>query len=103
MTLPETTTPEALAKHLGWSVRRVRDLARRLGACRILGNRMVLTKPDVDAILEASRPCPLKSTSEAVSGITGGPLPSGDYAALRALRTKKQRPGSRPRLKQGPG
>jgi hypothetical protein len=53
MTLPETTTPEALADHMGWSERRVRDLARRLGACRILGNRMVLLGEDVAAIKAA--------------------------------------------------
>lgn len=51
--LPETTTPSALAECLGWSERRVRDLARRLGACRILGNRMVLLEQDVEAIRAA--------------------------------------------------
>jgi hypothetical protein len=99
-TLPETTTPAALAKHMGWSQRRVRDLARRLGSCRVLGNRMVLTNDDVQAILEHS---PLKSTDEAVSGITVGPLPSGDYAALRALRTKKRPRGLRRKSKTDPG
>ena len=53
MILPATTTPEALAKRLNWSPRRVRDLARRIGACRILGNRMTLTEEDVRAIMEA--------------------------------------------------
>jgi hypothetical protein len=53
MTLPETTTPEALADHMGWSGKRVRALARRLGACRILGNRMVLLGEDVAAIKAA--------------------------------------------------
>ena len=103
MIFPEMTTPEDLAHHMGWSERRVRELARKLGACRILGNRMVLTEGDVDAILEASRPCPLKSTNEAVSGITGGQLPSGDYAALRELRTKKERLRSRRKSKNGHG
>ena len=32
LALPDFVTPEALAKHLGWSERRVRDLARGLGA-----------------------------------------------------------------------
>lgn len=52
MTLPEITTPEALAKRLGWSERRVRDVARRAGACRILGNRMAFLPEDV-AVMEA--------------------------------------------------
>lgn len=58
MDLPEVATPDELAKRMGWSARRVRNLARKLGACRILGNRMVLVKEDVDAILEATRPRP---------------------------------------------
>lgn len=73
MTLPETTTPEALADHMGWSERRVRDLARRLGACRILGNRMILLGEDVAAIMEAAKPCPSKSIDvrEVLSGNIG--------------------------------
>jgi hypothetical protein len=51
MEFPEVISPAELAKRLGWSERRIRVLARELGACRILGNRMALTKEDVDAIL----------------------------------------------------
>jgi hypothetical protein len=47
----ETITPKELADQLGWTERRVRILARRIGACRILGDRMALLKEDVDAIL----------------------------------------------------
>ena len=57
-TLPETTTPKALAKQLGWSERRVRSEAKRLGACRVMGNRMILLSEDVATLLEATRPCP---------------------------------------------
>lgn len=71
MDLPEVTTPAELAKHLGWSERRVRDLARRLGACRILGNRMVLIKEDIEAILEATKPAPLPVVSRMPSGWDG--------------------------------
>lgn len=101
--LPRVLTPEDLAKHLGWSERRVRDKARELGACRILGNRMIFTQSDVDAILEATRPCPLKSTNEAMFGTTGAALPAGDFAALRALRTKKPPRGSPPKSNKGSG
>lgn len=81
LTLPEVTTPDALAKQLGWSERRVRDKARELGACRILGNRMILLPEDVTAILEATRPCPSKSTSEERRGTTVARLPDGDDEA----------------------
>lgn len=101
MTLPETTTPEALADHMGWSERRVRDLARRLGACRILGNRMVLLGEDVAAIMEAAKPCPSRSISapEALSGTIGERLPDVDSVALLAHLTRKPRRELRPRLK----
>src|SRR4051812_3044085 len=97
--LPDFTTPEILAEHLGWSERRVRELARRLGACRILGNRMVLTKRDVDSILEATRPCPSKSISAGKSGTTAARLPDGDYGALVKQRTKPLRRDRLPRSK----
>ena len=87
--LPSTTTPEALAEHMGWSARRVRKVARDLGACRILGNRMVLLDEDVKVILEAAKPRPSKSTSAGTSGIIAGLLPDGDYEALKRLRARK--------------
>lgn len=46
-------TPEAFAKEMGWSPKRVRHLAKKLGACHVLGNRMILLPQDVEAILEA--------------------------------------------------
>lgn len=52
MTLPETTTPEELADRLGWSVQRVRNVARRAGACRVLGRVMIFLNGDVE-IMEA--------------------------------------------------
>lgn len=58
MDLLDVITPEELGKRMGWSARRVRNLARELGACRILGNRMRLTRDDVEAILEATKPKP---------------------------------------------
>lgn len=53
--LPITTTPEELAERVGWSERRVRERARELGACRILGNRMIFLPEDV-AAMEAAGP-----------------------------------------------
>jgi hypothetical protein len=105
MTLPETTTPEALADHMGWSERRVRDLARRLGACRVLGNRMVLLGEDVAAIMEAAKPCPSRSIAvrEALSGNIGERLPDVDSVDLLAQLTAKPRRELRPRLKTSSG
>lgn len=54
--LPKTFTPEEVAAHFGWSERKLREKARAIGACHILGNRMVLTEKDVAQLLEATRP-----------------------------------------------
>jgi hypothetical protein len=81
--LPDFITPAELAKHTGWSERNIRSLARRIGACRIIGRRMVLTKADVDAILEASRP---KSSTP-----TPAVQPTGDYEALTKLLERRRR------------
>ena len=37
----EHVKPAELAKDLGWSEKRLRSLAKRLGACAVLGNRMI--------------------------------------------------------------
>ena len=80
--LDEAITPDEFAKHYGWSPRAVRSLARDIGACRIVGNRMVLTAADVDAILEAAKPKPrqLRLTLPPDNIIGGG------YPALLKLR-----------------
>ena len=80
--LPDLITPEELAAHAGWSPRRIRQIARDLGQCRVVGNKMLLSQQDVDAIMEATRPCPSNSTSEAKSGTTGAALPVGGYVDL---------------------
>ena len=53
MTLPETTTPDELADHMGWSARRVREFARKIGACRVMGRSMLLLPEDVEKIKAA--------------------------------------------------
>jgi hypothetical protein len=50
MTLPEITTPKALAQHLGWPERRVRRIAKALGACIGKGKYMRLLNKDVEAV-----------------------------------------------------
>lgn len=102
MTLPQAITPAQFAHHYGWSERRVRDKARELGACRIMGNRMVLLPEDVQALLEATK-CPSPSTGAAKSGTIVGRLPDGDYEDLVKLRTKPQRREKPPRSKAASG
>src|ERR1035441_961081 len=105
MILLETITPAELAKQLGWAEKRVRSLAKKLGACRVLGNRMVFLPEDVTAIMEATKPCPSKSIDvrEALSGPTPGRLPDIDSVDLLAHLTKKPPRELRPRLKTSSG
>ena len=105
MNLPDGITPAEFASRYGWSERRVRDKARELGACRILGNRMVLLPDDVNSILEATRPCPSKSIDvrEALSTATEGRLPDVDSAALLAQLTRKPLKKLQPRSRTSSG
>ena len=100
VTVPETIDPRELAAKMGWSLRRVKAAARGLGACRVMGNRMVLTQADVDAILEASRPCPSSSKSAAKSGTIAGPSPAIDYEALVRLRNAEKLKNTPTRLRR---
>lgn len=50
------TTPEALAEATGWSERRIRKVARALGACVVMGGRMVLLQEDTAIIVKAAKP-----------------------------------------------
>lgn len=86
--LPAYTTPDELAKHLGWSPRRVRSLARGLGVARVMGKSMVLLPQDVEAIMEASR-CHSNSTSAVKSGTSGAQSMDGSYEALQKQRARK--------------
>jgi hypothetical protein len=101
--LPDYTVPADLAAHLCVSERTVRALARGLGAYRLIGNKMIMLKDDVETILEATRPCHSKSTVAAKSGTIAAPSPSGDYAALQAQRTKQSPKGSRQKQKPQSG
>jgi hypothetical protein len=99
MSLPKAISPADFAREYGWSERRVREKARELGACRIFGNRMMLLPQDVNAILEASKPCPSKSIDAVRSIITEERSAAKDFAVLQVLRPGKPRKGLRPRSK----
>lgn len=77
--LPDYWTPEDIAAHFGLSARQVRADARRLGCCRLVGNRMFLVAEDLKDLLMAWQP-----------SASGGKEKSnprvGDYETLRALR-----------------
>src|SRR5262249_12885744 len=85
MSLPQAISPVEFARQFGWSEKHVRRLAKRLGACRILGKRMVLPPEYVQAILEYTK-CPSTFTAVAKSGTTGARLPAINYEARRAER-----------------
>ncbi|WP_439625870.1 helix-turn-helix domain-containing protein [Shinella sp.] len=86
---PRVYTPDQVAKHFGWSERKVREFAREIGACRILGNRMVFTQDDLDALIEASKPAPLSRRS--VVPATRPVLQAGGWAELVKLREKQKK------------
>lgn len=87
--LPHFFTPEEVAHHFGFSPRKVREFARQIGACRILGNKMVLTQEDLDALIEALKPAPLSRRS--VVSPTHTAYPMGSYAELVKLREKQKK------------
>ncbi len=103
--LPTIFTPEQVASHIGWSPRKLREFAREIGACRILGNRMVLTLSDIDAILEASRPCPSppKSVPAAKSATIAALSTGKGYAGLLELRRKQSQNASSASSKKSNG
>jgi hypothetical protein len=85
--LSEALTPHAAvailqSKGIAVSERTLREKARKLGACRIIGKAMFLMPADIEAIIEAAKP---------KAKISLGALPEGDYAALLKLREKQAR------------
>lgn len=95
--LPDHITPAELAEHLGASERTIRETARRLGTCRIIGKQMIMLPEDLDAFMEGIKPCPSSCTDAGKSGTTQGPLPEGDFEALQAHLKKPKPRGSRQR------
>ena len=89
--ISEIVKPDDLAAALGCSPRRIREMARHIGACRLFGKTMVLLPDDVAAILEAARPRPLASTAWPTTRTTAAPLPEGDFAELLKLRERQER------------
>ncbi len=101
--LPQHVKPRDLAEHLGVSERTLREKARALGACRIIGKEMIFLAEDVEAFMEGIKTCPLSSTNVGESGIAQAPLQGGDIASLRARLKKPTPKGSqrKPNTKHG--
>lgn len=111
--LTEAITPEAFVAKLKdagviISERKVREMARALGACRVIGNKMFLMPSDVETILEAAKPAPKVHASPASHWTESNfdallqrahygkkktvgirTAHTGDYAALVALRERQ--------------
>lgn len=91
-TLDEAITPaDAVAKlkarNIDISERTLRERARKLGACRVIGKAMFLMPDDIETILNAAKPEPTTcqtSKSEETSGTTA--LPSMGYDTEDLLR-----------------
>lgn len=96
--LPDYITPAEMAAHYGLSERTMREKLRDLGTYAMIGRQMVIYPEQVEQFKEATK-CPSKSTSAARFGTSEGPLPEGDYEALRAQRTKNVRKGSQRKKK----
>lgn len=105
MSLLDHIKPGDLAKDLGWSEKRLRRLAKRLGACCVLGNRMILLPRHVDLITKAVEPCPSHSidVNQAESGTTADPLMGVSYEDLLAQRIAKSQRKLQPRSKPETG
>jgi len=91
--LPEYTTPKELANHLDVPERTLRQKARELDAYSEFGNKMILTKNNVQLIMESSKSCLSKSISAVKFGTIQEQSPVGDYEDLRARLKKSQRKG----------
>ena len=100
--IPDTITPDELARSLGASPRRVKDDVRALGCYCKIGRKVIMREHHVETFMEAME-CHSESSSAAKSGTIKGQFPEGDYEALRDQRTRKSQTGLRRKSKQKRG
>jgi hypothetical protein len=87
---PAVAVAKLQAAGIQISERTLRERARALGACRVLGKAMFLMPSDLDIIVNAAKPEPVPcrtSTSEGTSGTTV--LPSMGYDTEDLLKRLK--------------
>ncbi len=101
--LPAFVTPEDVAAHFGASARTIRETARRLGACVIIGKRMVLLPEHVERLVKEATPCPSDLSAGPASGIFPELSPAAAFDAVRARQTKASPSGSKPKRKPTSG
>lgn len=80
-----------IVKHLGWSPRELTRKAREIGACRLLGNAMILVQEDIDALMEATKPA-RKTADAAVKPVSA----DGSYQDLVRLNATLQAKAVKP-------
>jgi hypothetical protein len=86
------------------SERTLRERARQLGACRVLGKAMFLLPSDIDTIINAAKPEPSvcqTSKSAETSGTTLSRWTEKDSEALRERLKSASRKTSRSSMKTG--
>lgn len=95
--LAEALSPAAVVaslreKGIVIAERAIRERARALGACRVLGKTMLLLPEHIELILAEPKQCPSSSTSAVKSGGIGARSPEDDYTrALKRLTEKRQK------------
>ena len=96
-TFPDLITPEALVqkfaeKGILISERTLRDIARRLGAFRVIGKTMFFMPEDLEAILEDARPKPRQQQVGKFAAVEGGPSDIATEQLLERLAKAKSKP-----------
>ena len=82
------------------SERTLRAQARRLGACRQIGNALFFTDQDVKRLIEGLVPCGSTDAATAKIGGSKPPLPADELGKARARLTGK-RPKKSPTKRNG--
>src|SRR5690606_19174598 len=97
---PEQWVSTLAERGLRVSERTLRERARALGACRILGNAMVILPEHIDRIFEEPEPCRSKSTDAVPPIGIRALLPASESEKVRARLTGPQ-PKKSPRNANG--
>ena len=101
---PSQWVAELEARGLSVSERTLRERARQLGACRLLGNAMILLPEHIDRIFEEPA-CRSSHTSEAAHGGSVDTLlmaaDMSDRALERLTRNSQRRPSAKSKQQRG--
>lgn len=84
---PDEARDMLARKGIAISTRTLKERARKIGACRVLGNCVFFLPEHLDRIFEEPKPC-RDSTSATEHGGTPSPLPGSDAGDLRKRLTR---------------